>query len=314
MGRDAAMTSSVAAARTTHATGREKLLGHLAMIGFALLIAGSFSFGALTAPHIGSAPLNSVRFSLGAAVIAVIAFGLRRQPVRVPQAPWRYLVLGALMAVYFVTMFVALAIASPVSVGAVFTLNPLLAAVFGFLVLGQRARPVVIASLLVAGAGALWVIFRGDPQAMLGLRIGRGEAIFSVGVVCHALYAPLFRRFARGEPVIVSTFWVLFFTALCISVYGARDILATEWTAMPPVVWIAIGYLSVFATAGTFFLLQFASLRLPAAKIFSYGYLTPAFIIVLEGILGHGWASGTVLAGAAVIVAGLVILALAPDG
>jgi drug/metabolite transporter (DMT)-like permease len=146
------------------------------------------------------------------------------------------------------------------------------------------------------------------------LRIGRGEAIFSVGVVCFALYAPLFRRFARGEPVIVSTFWVLFFTAICISVYGAGDILATDWAAMPAVVWLAIGYLALFATAATFFLLQFASLRLPAAKVFAYGYLTPAFIIVLEGLLGHGWASGAVLAGAVVIVAGLVILAIAPDG
>lgn len=308
------MSRTIAASRTTHATGREKLLGHLAMVAFALLIAGSFSFGALTAPHIGSAPLNSIRFVLGAAVIAVIAFGVRREPVRIPQAPWRYLVLGALMSVYFVTMFVALGIANPVSVGAVFTLNPLLAAVFGFFVLGQRARPVVIASLLVAGAGALWVIFRGDIEAMLGLRIGRGEALFSVGVVCHALYAPLFRRFARGEPVVISTFWVLFFTAACISVYGARDILATDWAALPAVVWLAVFYLALFATAATFFLLQFASLRLPAAKVFAYGYLTPAFIIVLEGLLGHGWASGAVLAGAVVIVAGLVILALAPDG
>jgi drug/metabolite transporter (DMT)-like permease len=300
--------------RTTHATGREKLLGHLAMVLFALLIAGSFSFGALTAPHIGSAPLNAVRFTLAAAVIAAIAFGIRRQPVRIPDAPWRYLVLGALMAVYFVTMFVALGIAKPVSVGAVFTLNPLLAALFGVFVLGQRARPVVIASLFVAGAGALWVIFRGDLEAFLGLRIGRGEAIFSVGVACHALYAPLFRRMARGEPVIVSTFWVLFFTTVCIALYGAGEIVATDWTAMPPVVWLAIGYLSIFATATTFFLLQFASLRLPAAKVFAYGYLTPAFIIVLEGLLGHGWASGAVLAGAVVIVAGLAILALAPDG
>lgn len=308
------MSGDSAASRTTHATGREKMLGHLAMVGFALLIAGSFSFGALTAPHIGSAPLNSIRFVFGASIIAVIAFGIRRQPMRVPQAPWRYLVLGALMAVYFVTMFVALGIADPVPVGAVFTLNPLLAAVFGLFVLGQRARPVVIASLLVAGAGALWVIFRGDVEAMLSLRIGRGEAIFSVGVACHALYAPLFRRFARGEPVIVSTFWVLFFTMLCISAYGLRDIVATDWTSLPVVVWLAIGYLAVFATATTFFLVQFASLRLPAAKVFAYGYLTPAFVIVLEGLLGHGWASGAVLAGAGVIVAGLVILAVAPDG
>ena len=56
------------------------------------------------------------------------------------------------------------------------------------------------------------------------------------------------------------------------------------------------------------------SLRLPAAKVFGYGYLTPAFIIVLEGLLGHGWASAMVMAGALVIVMVLVVLALTPDG
>lgn len=302
------------ASRTVHAQGREKLLGHLAMILFALLIAGSFSFGAMAAPHIGSAPLNAIRFLLAVSLMGIFAFGIRGEPVRVPQAPWRFAILGFLMSVYFVTMFAALAIASPVSTGAVFTLVPLLAAIFGFFLLGQKARPVVLASLVVAGAGALWVIFRGDLDALLGLRIGRGEAIFFIGVTCHALYAPLFRRLSRGEPVAVTTFWVLAATMVCITIYGAGDIVATDWTALPAIVWLAILYLAVFTTALSFFLLQFASLRLPSAKVFAYGYLTPAFIIVMEGMLGHGWPSASVFAGAAVIVGGLLILAFSPDG
>lgn len=300
-------------AHTTHATGREKLLGHLAMILFALLIAGSFSLGALAAPHIESVSLNAVRFAFAVVFMGAFAFGVRREPLALPEAPWRFLVLGALMAVYFVTMFVALRIASPVSTGAVFTLMPFLAALFGFVLLGQRVRPIVLASILVAGAGALWVMFRGDLGALMALRLGRGETIFLVGVTCHALYAPLFRRFSRGEPLAVTTFWVLASTMVCVGAYGARDIVATDWAALPPIVWVAILYLAVFTTALTFFLLQFASLRLPAAKVLAYGYLTPAFIIALEGVLGHGWASLSVFAGALVIVGGLAILAVSPD-
>ena len=44
------------------ATGREKLLGHLAMLLFAALIAGSFSLGHKAAPHIGAAALNAISF------------------------------------------------------------------------------------------------------------------------------------------------------------------------------------------------------------------------------------------------------------
>ena len=94
---------------------------------------------------------------------------------------------------------------------------------------------------------------------------------------------------------------------------GAFDIFVTPWTSLPWIVWITIGYLAVFTTATTFFLVQFASLRLPASKVLSYGYLTPAFVILIEGVIGHGWASTSTFAGAFVIACALLIMALAPD-
>jgi drug/metabolite transporter (DMT)-like permease len=298
---------------SVHAAGAEKLRGHAAMILFAALVAGSFSFGAMAAPHIGPAALNVVRFALGSTLLGFAALVLLKGRVPAPKAGWRYLVLGGLMAVFFILMFTALRISDPVSTGAVFTLMPLMAAGFGYLFLRQVPRPVTMASLLVAGVGAVWVIFKGDLDALLSFRLGRGEIIFVFGVACHAAYAPLVRKFNRGEPVIAFTFWTLLATGLCIAAYGAREIVATDWGALPGLVWGAILYLAIFTTAGTFFLLQYAALRLPASKVLAYNYLTPTVIILYEGLLGHGWASVSVLAGALVTVGGLVMLALAPD-
>ncbi len=297
----------------TFATGSQKLLGHLAMLSFAALVAGSFSIGALAAPHIGPAAINAARFVFGTAIMACAAFIVLKGRVPAPRSVWRYVVLGGLMAIFFVTMFVALKITDPISAGAVFTLMPLMSTGFGWLFLGQRPRPVVCISLLIAGAGAVWVIFKGDLQALLSFDVGRGEAIFFLGCVCHAAYAPLVRRLNRGEPVMAFALWTLSATGLCIALYGLSEILATDWTALPLVVWAAIAYLSVFTTAGTFFLLQFASMRLPASKVLTYGYLNPTFVILYEGLAGHGWASAGVAAGAAITVVALLVLALAPD-
>jgi drug/metabolite transporter (DMT)-like permease len=283
------------------------------MIAFAAFVAGSFSLGALAAPHLGPAALNAVRFLLGTALMGAAAAILLKGRVPGPRAPWRYAALGALMAIFFVTMFVALTLSDPVSLGAVFTLMPLMAAFFGWLFLGEMPRGVVIASLLFAATGALWVIFRGDLDALLAFDVGPGEVLFAGGVACHAAYAPLVRKFNRGEPVVAFTFWTLFATGLCIAIYGAREIMTTEWTALPAVVWIVVAYLAVFTTAGTFFLLQFAALRLPASKVLAYNYLTPSFIILYEGMLGHGWVSAAIAAGAVVTVLGLAVMALAPD-
>lgn len=305
--------TDTATTHQTHAIGRERLFGHLAMVLFAALIAGSFSLGKLAVPYIEPAPLNAIRFLFGTILMGAVAFGLRGNPLAMPPAPWRFGVLGALMAAYFVTMFVALTMTAPVSTSAVFTLMPIMTAFFGFLILQQVVRPVVGLSLLLAGIGSVWVIFDGDLDALLRFDVGQGELTYFAGCVCHAIYAPLVRKFNRGEPLSVLTFFTLAATTIWIAAYGTPEILAMDWTALPPIVWWTLAYLAIFPTATTFFLVQYASIRLPSSKVLAYGYLTPIFVILLEGLAGHGWVTLSVALGALVTCLGLAVLYFVPD-
>jgi len=298
---------------TTAVAPRERWLAHGAMLAFSALIAGSFSSGALAVPYIHPIPLNAVRFVLASAIMGVVAFRATRTRFALPPAPWRFGVMGVLMAAYFVTQFIALTMTQPVATSAVYTLVPLMTAVTAWLILRQRSSPVVLLSLLLAAIGAVWVIFHGDLEALLGFDVGRGELIYFVGCVAYAIYTPLLRRFSRGEPSLVLSFWTLTASAICIMLCGIPDILATDWLRLPAVVWWVVLYLAVGSTAICFFLIQFASLRLPAPKVIAYGYLTPAFVIVLEALAGHGLPSLSVIAGAAVTVLGLVVLAVVRD-
>ena len=160
--------------------------GHLAMLAFSALVAGSFSLGALAAPLISPAALTVARFALAGALVggsAVLTGGI---PRRAFQAPWRYVVLGALLACYFVLMFEGLRTAAAVPTAAVFTLTPVMAAGFGFVLLGQVTTARMAGALALGAVGAIWVIFRGDWTAMLALRVGRGEVIYFVGCIAHA--------------------------------------------------------------------------------------------------------------------------------
>ncbi|MDC9823135.1 DMT family transporter [Devosia sp. ZB163] len=295
------------------AAGRQRTVAHLAMLLFAALIAGSFTFGAMTVPYIKAAPLNALRFVLAALFMGVFAFGIARQRLAWPAAPWRFAVNGFLTAIYFVTMFIALTMTQPVATSAVYTLVPLMTAVTAWFIVGQRSGPAVLVSLLLAGAGAIWVIFRGDLEALLSFDIGQGEIIYFVGCIAYAIYTPLLRRFNRGEPAMVLSFWTMAACAAWITAWGLPEILATDWLSLPPVVWGVVLYLAIGPTAICFFLIQFASAHLPAAKVIAYGYIVPAFVIVFEGIVGHGWASLSVAAGALVTVLGLVVLAALRD-
>ena len=126
------------------ASPRERLIAHLSMLAFSALIAGSFTTGALAVPYIHPVPLNAVRFLLAAALMGVAAFVLARHRFSFPPAPWRFGIMGVLMAVYFVTMFIALTVTLPVATSAVYTLVPLMTAVTAYFLVGQRSREVMV--------------------------------------------------------------------------------------------------------------------------------------------------------------------------
>lgn len=282
--------------------------GHLAMLAFSALVAGSFSLGVLAAPHIDPGALSVVRFALAGLLVGAAAAattGIRRQTW---VAPWRYLVLGGLLGAYFVLMFEGLKTAAPVSAAAVFTLTPLMAAGFGWLFLRQRLTARMAVALAIGGAGALWVIFRADLAALMAFQVGRGEAIYFVGCVAHAAYAPLVRKMNRGEPAVVFTFGMMVAGTVLLALYAWPAVVATEWAGLPGIVWVTLLYVAVAASAMTFVLLQYASLRLPAAKVMAYTYLVPSWVILWEIVL-HGLVQpGLVLVGVAMTVLALGLL------
>lgn len=300
-----------AAARAEIRRGRT--LAHLAMLAFAALIAGSFSFGGIAARAMDTGVLTFVRYVLASLVMAIFAFGILRLPFHWPKAFWRFLILGSIISVYMLTMFKALEFTSPVSTGAVFTLMPLMSAGFALLINGQKTRSTVLVSLVIAAAGAIWVIFRGDVNAILAFDVGRGEMIYFVGVIAHAIYVPLIRTFDRGEHPVIFGFWVNAVAMVVLFFWAIPRFAYVDFATVGLDVWAAILYLAVVTTAITFMLLQFASMRLPAPKVLAYGYLTPSFIILLEGVMGHGWVSMPVVAGAIVTACGLAWMAALKD-
>ncbi|OWU86707.1 membrane protein [Oceanicola sp. 22II-s10i] len=282
--------------------------GHAAMLTFSMLVAGSFSLGSMAAPHIAPAAMNAARFLLAACLVGAAALATTGIPRSALQAPWRYPLLGGIFAIYFVLMFEGLKTAPAVSTAAVFTLTPLMAAVAGWFLLRQVTTLRMALALAIGAAGALWVIFRADPAALMRFEVGRGETVYFWGCVAHAIYTPLVAKLNRGEPPVVFTFGMLVAGFVVLTLYAWGDILATDWAALPPIVWITLAYISVFASATTFVLLQFATLHLPSAKVMAYTYLTPSWVILWELVLGREVPQPLVLGGVVLTVIALVLL------
>lgn len=286
----------------------EALRGHGAMLLFSMLVAGSFSLGAIAAPSIDPELVTFLRFAIAAVILGSLC-ALRGELKRgCFTSVWRYAVLGTVFATYFVLMFEGLKSAPPVSAAAVFTLTPIVTAVASFVILRQITTLRIASALLIGAVGALWVIFNADWNAFAAFRIGKGEVIYFWGCVCHAIYIPLVRLLNRGESALLFSFGTTCGGTLALLIVSAQSLVTTDYAMMPPIVWITIAYIAVFATASTFVLGQFASLRLPGAKVMAYTYLIPIWVIVWEISLGRGAPDGIILIGVALAIIALVFL------
>ena len=283
-------------------------IAHLAMLLFSALVAGSFSLGHIIANDIAPAALTALRFVIAAMVLGPVVWwtcGVSRDDLT---ASWRYLLLGGLMGAYFILMFEGLKTASAVSASAVFTLTPVLSAIFGYILLSQLVTSRIVVALGIGAVGALWVIFRADFDLILALDIGRGEGIYFLGCIAHAIYTPLVRKLNRGQSPVVSTFGTILGALVLTLAYGFSDLMAIDYEGLRPIVWGTLIYLGVFASAASFLLIQYSTLHLPSSKVMAYTYLTPSWVTLWELALRNPLPPFVVLLGVMATILALCLL------
>ena len=281
---------------------------HLAMLLFALLVSTSFTVGAAIADALDPVALTFLRFLVAAAIFGFLIS--LRETWRLPGMRdfARYGTIGLTLVVFFVTMFEALRLSSSVSLSAVFTLIPLMTALVSRLMLRQRPGPVLMAGLMVAALGAIWVVFDGSLSNVLGFSVDRGEIIFFVGCISYSIYSPAVRKLHRSESIMTLTFWTIVASAVILAVYGFNVIISTRWDLVPGYVYAGIVYLGIAPTAVSFFMIKFASMHLPAAKVMAYTYLIPALVVAQLAILGEQWPPLTIMVGIGVIAIAMLVL------
>jgi len=284
------------------------------MLAFSGLVAGSFALGVKVANDITPAAFTLIRFVIAVSILATVLLIKTEFTKKVFKAPWRFFVLGGCIAIYFVLMFEGLKIASSVSLAAVFTFAPLLSGLFGYILVRQKMSLSIFTALIIGAIGALWVVFEGNFQRLIMLEFGLGEMIFFCGVVFHALYTPLSRKLNRGESPLGFAFATTLGATILMIFYGIGDVYQTDLLNLSWMVWLTLFYTALFASALTFFLIQYATLVLPSSKVMAYTYLVPSWALMWELGLGQNISIYNIGLGILLTIFALVILLWAPEG
>ena len=289
---------------------KSSLRGHAAMLAFSILVSVSFVAGLRIANQIDPSVITFVRFVIAAAFIAIIITFQKQWEQSKLLSIWRSAILGTLIAIYFVTMFEGLKTASSTSMSVVFTLTPLLAGFFDFHFSGTRMSRKVWGIVAFSALGAIWIIFDGELKNIKALNIGFGEKLFFMGCICHAIYAALIPKLNRGEPAIIQTFGTLVAGIFIVGFFSIGELSITLWSNINIFAVLTIIYLAIFATAISFFLIQYSAIRLSSIKVMAYTYAIPIWVVFSEMLILGGSLDFSILIGALIISICLILLLL----
>ena len=288
--------------------------GHMAMLLFSLLVSGSFVLGSIIANLISPDLVTFLRFLIAFIAIAILILYQSKFCFLKYLSIGRSLILGALISIYFITMFEGLKTASSTSMAVVFTLTPLLAGFFDLIFSNRVMSKKVWITVVVAAIGALWIIFDGNIQNFINFKVGYGEKLFFIGCICHALYAALIPKFNNGEPAIIQTFGTLISGIIILGLFSNKEIINYSWIDFPVIVLLTILYLAIFATATSFFLIQYSAVRLSSIKVMAYTYAVPIWVVLLQIIFLQQLPNTITFVGAFVILVSLLILLFNDEG
>lgn len=288
--------------------------GHMAMLLFSLLVSGSFVLGSIISNLISPDLVTFLRFLIAFIAIAILILYQSKFCFLKYLSIGRSLILGALISIYFITMFEGLKTASSTSMAVVFTLTPLLAGFFDLIFSNRVMSKKVWITVVVAAIGALWIIFDGNIQNFINFKVGYGEKLFFIGCICHALYAALIPKFNNGEPAIIQTFGTLISGIIILGLFSNKEIIYSSWIDFPVIVLLTILYLAIFATAASFFLIQYSAVRLSSIKVMAYTYAVPIWVVLLQIIFLQQLPNTITFVGAFVILVSLLILLFNDEG
>ncbi len=278
------------------------------MLMTATLVATSFTVGKAVAHAMDPAVLTLLRFGL--ATLFFLPYIRKKFGLALPSASalFRYSIISFTLAGFFILMFFSLRYTTALNTGVLFTLVPGISSLYAMVLLKERLGRTRLIALFLAIPGAVWVLFHGEWARMMALELGRGDLIFLGACLLIGFYNPLVRLLYRDEPMAVMTFWVLTTGCGWLFLAALPHIGQVPWDAVSWSTWAWIFYLAVFCTIVSFFLSQWATLRLGPTRVMAYSYLYPPLILLIDWATGQGLPPLRVLPGVLLIALTMLVV------
>lgn len=181
--------------------------------------------------------------------------------------------------------FWGLSITTPINASLIMITTPILVLIISNFLLNEKITLVKGMGILLGASGAAMIILVGE-EFTLGTQTLKGDLLVFINACSFGTYLVLAKPLMTKYNPFTVIRWIFFFGMLLTLPFGFNQVLAIQWTSLPMLIWISIGYV-VLMTTFVNYLLNFVALRRVNPSVVSiYMYLQPVFASIVALIWG----------------------------
>lgn len=258
------------------------LKAHLFVLLATFLVAGSFIVSSKLSGVIDSISLTLFRFFMASLFLAPIIFLKKEFRAKILYTIPRSMIISLFYSLYFIGLFKALETTTALNIGTLFTLVPLLTALFSIFFLKDKMNLNQLFIYFIGIIGTCIVIFKADINLFLNFSLNYGDMIFLIAIICMSLYSITLKLLHKKDDILLVT---VFGTLIggCFWMFLALEILdiPMQWEKLNQDFIFYMFYLVIAATLMTTYLYQQAAIIIKPKKVMAYIYLNPAIVVIL---------------------------------
>jgi len=214
-------------------------------------------------------------------------------------------VFGAL--INMLCFFEGLKHTSPIHASLIMVLTPVLVLVVSAFLIKERITiPKIIGIVLGLAGAALLISNSGNVSNKVSSVYG--DLMIMINAISYGLYLVLVRRLTKKYHPITVIKWVFLFGAVMIIPFGGKQLLATDWSSFTTQIWLAVGYVLLFATATTYLLNLYALQRVMPSTVGFYVYFQPLIATILAILLGQDYLDAIKIGSATLLFIGVYLV------
>jgi drug/metabolite transporter (DMT)-like permease len=283
---------------------------YLALAAAALFWGGNWVLARWVQNQFPPQTLSLLRWGSAALFLLPFAIGPTLRVWGQVRAEWKRLaILGAIGVTGFSSLsYTGLSFTTSINGSLLNTAAPVFILIMSALGFGERITMAEVAGVAVSIIGVVVIIARGSLETLAAMQVNAGDAIVMLAVLLWAVYTVLLRRWRIQLPPMVFLFTTM---VLSLPLPIATTVLEYALGAPAPspdmIGWLTIVYLGLFPSIGAYACWNFGVSRAGAARATLFQYLIPVFAAVLAVTLLGEEIRLFHIAGAALIVGGLLL-------